>query len=395
MKAQSGYYLLPSAKDVLENRIAVLREAIPKGSTILDIGCNDGSISNALIESGTVQRSYCFDLENILVHHRPELVFKTANLNSVDLSSFPDADGVLLLNVLHHVTGHSHDRAKQVIDHFLDRYGFIITDMGSFTEKGDWGWRKYYDRHWKSDGELWSFLFANAELRFKLLRYPTQGKGERTLWKLYKKAYEPKALTPIQTYRRTTGAWPTDKALIEAQSVSDKRVSQTVEFTLCRSDRGDKFWQKRYLHNRAGLFAGLEAQISALAKQEAAEIYDRRAIRTATPISVHGDTLLFCFEPDLFRGETVHFQDWTEFLSPDEVRTAAVLGARYVRLPAFKTKAMLLHLCDFQIMRGWDGLVALDFEPNQWVASACAGSLLGDDSGEKSETDAEPAEHKG
>lgn len=369
-KAQREYYSMPPAAKVLEDRVAALSEAIPRGSVILDIGCNDGSISHRLVEAGVVSKSYGFDLEDILAHRRPELVFRAANLKELDLATLPDADGVIILNLLHHLVGSSKDRAKHVIDYLIERYGFVIIDMGSFTENGDWYWRRAYNKYWQSDAQMWDFLFDKAELRFKLLRYPTQGKGFRTLWKLYRKRYEIGDLETIETFKRPPGAWPERKQLIPLTEVGESEVVNSVDFQLARSAKGDKFWVKRYTAHTRAIRAELEMRLATHAAAEIAYLNSKTHcdLRASVPLSVEADGVLrFVFEPDVFSGTIVHFHDWPKFFTPEECRAAGVLGTRPLVAIEGLPRLMLIHACDYQICSTWDGLTALDFEPNNWL----------------------------
>lgn len=369
-KAQRDYYTMPAARDVLAARVAAIADVIPKGSTIVDLGCNDGSVSNALIEHGAISKSYGFDLEDIIVYRRPEIVFQKANLKHHDLATLPDADGVLILNVLHHLVRFSKDRAKQVIDMLLDRYPFVILDMGSFTETGEWGWRTLFDTLWKNDGEMWDFLFSNAEWRFKLLRYPTQGKGHRTLWKLYKKKYLIENLEETATFRRTPGSWPASKQLIPTADIGETKTVTTVQFALARSRQGDKFWIKQYLPFNRDTRAAFEMILAEFAASQMEFVNTRTQVgmRVLRPVAVLPEgKVVFLFEPDIFDATVVHFQDWAEFMEPAVNKAGHLLATRSIEFSREFPRMSLLQACDFQLSTTWDGLVALDFEPNNWL----------------------------
>jgi len=370
-KAQRDYYAMPPAAEALAARVDIIADSIPKGSVVLDLGCNDGSISNALLERGAISQSYGFDLEDILVHRRPEIVFQKANLRHFDLTRLPDADGVLILNLLHHVVAFSKERAKDIVDTLLNRYAFVILDMGSFTETGGWGWRATYDTHWKSDAEMWDFFFANAAWRFKLLRYPTQGKGHRTLWKLTKTPYPLDGLEEIGNFRRTPGSWPANKKLIPAGEIGETKIVTTVDFALARSRQGDRFWIKRYLNRDREARAALEMELASFAAREMEFVNARieYRMRVAKPVAVQPEgRLIFPFEPDLFAAEVVHFQDWAAFFEPVVSKAGNVLATRSIELSKDFPRMSLLQACDFQLCATWDGLTALDFEPNNWLA---------------------------
>jgi SAM-dependent methyltransferase len=368
-KAQRDYYTMPAAGEVLDARLDAIAQVMPKGATVLDLGCNDGSVSNGLLERGAIAKSFGFDLEDIIAHRRPEIVFQAADMKTFDLAALPDADGVLILNLLHHLVGFSKERAKEVIDALIARYPFVIIDMGSFTENGDWYWRRAYTKNWKSDAEMWSFLFSSAKWRFKLLRYPTQGKGQRTLWKLYRDPYPLGALETVETFKRVPGTWALTKKLIPVAQVGETVIVNSVEFSLARSAQGDKFWIKRYLGSHAELRARIERELGHLASQEAMLINQRarRDLRAVEPVAVEGGVLTFLFEPELFAGEIVHFQDWADFFTPEQCKAGSVLGSRAVPAVAGLQPMKLISACDFQICVTWDGISALDFEPYNWL----------------------------
>jgi hypothetical protein len=380
VKAQRDYYKLASAGNVLDARVEALAETIPAGSVILDIGCNDGSVSNGLIERGAVSRSYGFDLEDILKYRRPEIVFQTADIKHFDLTQLPDANGALILNVLHHIVAFSVERTKEIINALLKRYEFVIIDMGSFSEAGDWYWRRHFEKYWKSDGEMWDDLFANAAQRFKLLRYPSMGKGFRTLWKLYGSAPTPGSLNIIETFRRPPSARPSTKKLIPVADVGDTEVVSSVEFSLARSSKGDAYWVKRQLGPQRATRADLEFALSLQAVREAQALASQPCpVRVLKPLVREGEgDLVFAFEPDVFGGAIVHFQNWHEFFTPEQTRAAATLGTRRVEIPPEFPRVMIMNACDFQVCAGWDGLLALDFEPNSWLMRVRARGFLAD-----------------
>ncbi|MCB4820793.1 methyltransferase domain-containing protein [Roseicella aerolata] len=371
VQAQRDYYNLSSAARVLQDRLTALRNTIPMGSTLIDIGCNDGTISNALIESGHAVRSYCYDLEDILTHRRPEIAFQPMNLAVDDLSRLPPADGVLLLNIMHHIVGRSVERAREVISTLLDRYRFIILDMGSFSEQGDWGWRRAFSKHWSSDAELWNDLFKDAEWRFKLLRYPTQGGGSRVLWKLYRRSYSPMCLEVVETYRRTPGAWPKDKRLfaLGEEAPDGKEFVPYVTFEKVISEHKDLFWIKRFTAgDTSTLRATLEFEFARQAANVVAIEHRRfEGIRVCQPVAMRtASDLMYLYEPDLAAADVVHFQDWAKFFSLDEISKLSRFGARWIDCRKLGM-VQILNCSDFQAAQSWDGITLLDFEANPWL----------------------------
>jgi hypothetical protein len=370
MKAQAGYYSLDSAKSVLEMRIATLAEVIPEGSRLLDIGCNDGSVSKGLLARGTASHVHGFDLDNLIENPVEGLDFTKLDLMNCELGDLPDAGGVLLLNIMHHINGASEDRAKHVMNYLLDRYPFVCIDMGSRTEVGDWGWLQEFTSRYSSDQEMWNILFENAGWRFKLLRYPAQG-GDRTLWKLYRSEYAVGELKVLSTWRRTEGSDPLDKALIAADS-DDTEGYPYVQFEIVESPQRDKFFVKRYIGDSHYKLAELEFHIYQLALNAIERTKDRgvleiNCLRLPVCLGSRPDnSIVFQFEPDLFCSKPLHFQDWSIALDAEQVRAASILACSFIEIPPIP-RTQLLFMADFQAANGWDGLTVLDFEPNTWV----------------------------
>lgn len=375
MRAQENYYQLPSAKSVLANRIEALARVIPHGSRLIDLGCNDGTIGNALLERGVASHIHGYDLSDIRVEHRPDFDFHSGNLLNFDLQKLPEADGVLILNVLHHVIGASEDRAIEILNYLLDRYEFVCVDLGSCTEVGDWGWRKAYDKLYASDKQLWEKLFAAADWRFKLLRYPAQG-GHRVLWKLRRRGYPLNNLEVRSRWVRNIGSWAKDKQLLQVgEHRQEQNIATHVEYSLAESPQKDLFFIKNYKAPHAKTIALREMQLASLAEGARAKLFQRRLreadmLRVVKPIGIYQNSgLVSIYEPDLFEAKPSHYQDWSLLLSDKEARAAFVLSCTFVQFGQLPP-TQLLFLCDFQMASCWDGLSAVDFEPNQWLHGA-------------------------
>jgi hypothetical protein len=372
--AQRGYYNLASAGSTVSQRIEALAQTIPVGSTILDIGCNDGLISSSLIDMGVVKKSYCNDLENIITHLRPQMEFFGGDIMSMPVEQLPEANGVLILNVLHHLIGRSLDQARAFLEKLLSRYEFICIDFGSFSEKGDWGWRKAYDTHWASDAEMWDDLFRNVAWRFKLLRYPTQGKGHRVLWKLYREKYALTSFETVAKFVKTSGSWPSDKNLIEFEDMNSlpEPPPGGVIFEKYLSPKGDLFWGKRFLPPAHPSVVRLEYEIFTAAKAS----LDKRKSKGDKKFAHFGlyelvpfpreDTVCAIYEPDMVDAAVVHFQDWVKFFDNKDVYLLSAFAARAIKFDKLG-RLQILNMADFQAASGWDGIRLLDFEPNLWV----------------------------
>ena len=370
LRAQHDYYKLPSAASVLERRIEALAGAIPVGSVILDLGCNDCSISNALVRRGIVSHAFAYDLEDIRQEIHPEVTFTVSDLMEISVSELPAADGVIILNVLHHLIARSPEMAKSLLHSLLFRYKFVVLDMGSFSENGDWGWRKNFDALWSSDPEMWEDLFSSVSFKFKLLRYPTQGNGHRVLWKLCRQGYEVASIESCEKFLKVPGSYSSDKQLIQVSELneSDLENAGNVYFEKIITPQRDLFWRKTYTSADKFRLVQIEYALTQ-ACNKALSSYGCRSISgVINPIMKPvGDSLLYIFEPDLFSGNSVHYQDWLDNFGLSETQDLLRLSAWPIEFQSFSSKIQLLNLTDFQAIRCWDGLKLLDFEPNVWV----------------------------
>ena len=182
------YYELAFARSAFDARMAAIEKIVPAGSTILDLGCNDGRISRRLLEAGLATRVLGIDICEVIEALPSGFTFVCADLARLDLSHFEPVDVVLLLNIVHHLVVDSREIAKTLINQLLGISTIILCDLGSFSERGEWNWRRRYEDYWRSDGEMWDDLFGNAASRTALLRYNAQVGGHRVLWQLHSRA---------------------------------------------------------------------------------------------------------------------------------------------------------------------------------------------------------------
>lgn len=186
MKAQKNYYRLASARSSVRARIDAIRERMDPASTVVDIGCNDGTILGALLDSGHAARAFGVDLEDIrppALREDPRMDFLAWNANELEVGQLPPADYLLILNILHHMVSANTAKACQ-LTYSLGKYPVIFTDMGSMTERGGFGWKKNLSRYWKDDDAVMDAIFPSTWERQIILTYGAQGGGRRRLWKI-------------------------------------------------------------------------------------------------------------------------------------------------------------------------------------------------------------------
>ena len=180
---QRGYYTYPTVRPVTWQRITAIRAAMPLASRVIDLGCNDGTISTMLLRSGHAASVIGIDFADIRSRQRPDFQFIEADLRSFDLSTLPSVDVVLCLNVLHHMCIGGPDFARNFMRQLSTKADTVMCDMGSMSEQGRHLWLMRMQATWQSDQACWDDLFTPFAAREALLKYSFQG-GERILWKL-------------------------------------------------------------------------------------------------------------------------------------------------------------------------------------------------------------------
>ncbi len=175
----AAYYDLDFVRRAYADRLAAVEALVPKGSTVIDLGCSDGRISRALLASGRARSVTAVDVVDQIGDEPDGLRFVRADLSDpdVDLDGLGRADVILMLNLLHHVVADSVAAARGLMVWAVASADLVIVDLGSFTEIRSWPWRLAYERYWRNDYELWNDLFAPAAHRRPVLRYHAQGPG--------------------------------------------------------------------------------------------------------------------------------------------------------------------------------------------------------------------------
>jgi SAM-dependent methyltransferase len=184
-RIQRGYYGYEFVRDVTSRRAEAIRRILPKKTRLIDLGCNDGTISNALILSGYAASSVGVDFEDTRRWKLPEFEFVAADLRRFDVDSMMPVDVILCLNVVHHLCLNGLDFARNFMRSLAAKAGAVICDMGSLTAAATITspWARLMRSTWARDEDCWADLFQPFSWRRPLLTYPFQH-GQRVLWKL-------------------------------------------------------------------------------------------------------------------------------------------------------------------------------------------------------------------
>jgi len=366
-RAQRGYYRMSGPRHTLPSRIETLQQIIPAGSKVVDIGCNNGAIGLALLNSGAASTVIGMDLENILKPKcQDRIEFRPINVNICDLEEdIPASDVILLLNVLHHTVGHSPQRARDVVNCLLGKCVTLIIDMGSPKERGRRGWKRAINAEWSGQCAMWADLFRNAKFRQRVLAYPQNG-SKRIMWHL---SACDKPLSGdfhvLQRYRRPAAIRPSSKGLVavddwnHAPRPIGKKLNQLVPYARFRKivDRqtGVLVFSKRYRHETA---TDVIREWS---------IYDRLTAEFGDHIvSPIGYTdpygFLYLFDHELLTGAPIHFRygGWRHYVKDSENRQL-IRKIANTEIDGPLVSARVKNATDFQIVQTTTGLRFIDF----------------------------------
>jgi SAM-dependent methyltransferase len=381
-----GYYDIPSAAAVFDTRIAAVKRVLVPGSTILDLGCNDGRIATALLAGGYARHVTAVDLHDIVETRHEGFELIEADLRALDPHWLPAADAALVLNVGHHLLDAGPPVLRRLIGGLLERTAVVLVDMGSLTEPDQWLWRRLMGRWWASDEEMWADLFASARWRTPLCSYEFQG-GRRTLWKLEGDRPPDYRYELVRMFRRTVGSSLEHKRLIEVVDETDEplpfgaddgALCPEVVFRMLRRDCSEElFWAKEYTGG-ARLRPELQAQ-----EESVHRFLKDKPFRTCLPRERHATYgHIYSFQPELFTGQAVHRWARNTNLSLPAVRTVGRFGEQLLD-EGILANLPVHFVTDFQAVEH-DGCVTfIDFEVNdrsvdalEWLLAAPTPSVL-------------------
>ena len=331
-RIQKGYYGYQFVPDVLAQRLAAFESILPRGSSLIDLGCNDGTISLLLMQHGYARSSIGIDFEDIRVVKPPEFEFISADLRHFDLASLPQVDVVLCLNVIHHLCIHGIDFARDFMAKLATRAGTVICEMGSLTARIPAPWLTAMQAEWQTDQQCWADLFQAYAWRRPMMTYPFQF-GRRVMWKLVSEK------EPHYEFE-----------VLEATQNAETQLRQ-----LCRSGTAELFWSKAYRGTRSG---EADAKARSLVFKYLKDCpFDCMLPLTSNP--AYGD--IYAFDPEL-TPPPIAWRDAIKIFSLAEMEEGMRFGAQIVPdLGEFP----LDMLCDFQVARTSRGLTFLHFEPSK------------------------------
>jgi SAM-dependent methyltransferase len=336
-RIQKGYYGYQFVPDVLLQRIKVLQSVLPLGSRLVDLGCNDGTISLILLKDGHAASSVGLDFEDVRRLKPNSFAFISADLRQFDLRTLPEVDVILCLNVIHHLCKNGIDFAREFMALLSERAGTVICEMGSLTAvidetKFDASWLHALKAEWQTDQQCWADLFRRYRWRRPLLTYPFQF-GRRVMWKLV-----------------------TDREQEYGFDLLDETNSaETTIRRLRRTGTQELFWAKAY-HGRR---CATRTNSARRAIREHLKDAPHECLLPLETRKDYGD--VYAFDPELAMATTVSASETFNVLSSSEYREVLDFAARTVPgLDNFPIDVV----CDFRVARTERGLSFFHFEPS-------------------------------
>jgi len=353
---------MPWAGKAVAGRVEAIRRVLPMGSRVIDVGCNDGTISGALLDSGHASFVYGYDLENILkpeLRNNPRFHLEEVDLHKDPLPELPEATATLLLTILHHLLSEQGaQRVRKVINLALEASAMVLCDMGSLTEPHHHKWQQLEKRFWSSDVAMAKDLFREAEYVYPIHRYAAQG-GHRILWKAKGK----KARTPeyevLGMYRRTVGLrgqklYPVQN-WEEAPKKWGKAAGDLCPFVrfyhLKDSETQEQYWAKRY---DAPAYGGLEYRVAQALKH---------APHLVLVPLCHDEQygLIYPFYAEVFKTSGICYTYRARMADANRKETEQ-FAQTIVKIPDVQ-EWPVGWVCDFQAVGTQYGLMFLDFAP--------------------------------
>jgi len=179
--SDAGYHSRHSSRTL--QRAARIAGNIDVGSTILDVGCNEGLTSRYLLESDRSATVTGVELYRTTV--QPSVLddprFELLEGNIVDLELDRMYDYVIYGAVHHHVLAHNGisvaiETLRKLVAH-CNRCLFFET--GQLTEGGRWAWQRVMRRYFSTDEEHIHYLLRSIEKQlagFEVIgRFPIHG----------------------------------------------------------------------------------------------------------------------------------------------------------------------------------------------------------------------------
>jgi hypothetical protein len=358
------YYGLPGDAAALAARLDAIRQVLPRGSRVLDLGCKDGRISRALLDGGHAVHAIGYDRQPPSAASHPGLELRCADLLTLDPAALPAADVVLLLNVAQHLLVRGAGFLQRLVAQLLTRAPVVLVDMGSLTEPDYWPWRHLMGQLWPSDHAMWNEIFSAARWRRVLATYPYHG-GRRTLFKLVGPLEPAYRYRRLSTYRRRHANRPEEKRLIEVKDENDQPIplgpglgdlSPEVLFHLLRREETEeRFWAKAY--------RGPKAHPDVLRVEEEVQRFVRtQPFAASTWLEVspeHG--FVYPYDPELFKGSVGHFYSRRRHFTARECLEIQRIGDLCLRDGPLAGLPLRV-VTDMQVVRTGRGLVFLDWE---------------------------------
>lgn len=256
-------------------KVDAIIHSVAHVDTALDIGCNAGYVSQALLESGRVNLVHGVELDRSVVSETI-IADRRFVLHECDVQAFvfdQTYDLIIYASVHHHVVGrYGIEEAFRIWRRIVEHCGtMLVFESGMVAEEGDYYWKDALLNCFPDDRTHFDSLFQAVGPRLKSVRqisaFPIHGISRPvyvlSLWPIgskndirnsptfYGDHYSDASLWEIlRTYRRTIGSQAQRLVSLEDSEISleHERVYPGAEYYLLRhTQSGDCAFAKRHV----------------------------------------------------------------------------------------------------------------------------------------------------
>lgn len=250
---------------------AVVREA-PQGQRLLDIGCNAGYVTRALLQAGKAREAIGVELDGSVV--MPELMSSDAfTLFEGAVTDYPFDESV---DITCYLAVHHHVIQRQGLLRAMELWRDIVRctrqciffEIGQIAERKRHEWRRAIKQEYSDDGRLLRDLLLAVGPRLKgakVIKWLPMHRGTRPILRIdlhppesvddpadaqfYRSDWCEQAQWQAERVWRRTHGWRA-QALIEDGEEGDRKIYWRTEFCLLRhTETGEEVFAKRILDN--------------------------------------------------------------------------------------------------------------------------------------------------
>ena len=241
-------------------RVKAIIDNSTAGEAALDIGCNAGYFSRALLDGGLAQTIDAIEYDPSIVADdlKNDPRFSLHSGDAINFS-FKQTYHITVYGAVHHhlFSLHGYERTMQFWSEVVNHTESIIFfESGQIAEGCRWYWQRALRKYYSSDEDYFADLIYSIGPRLKEVRlvgcYWIHGVPrwllKIELWPLDQsvaQTHEETHIQPEASYRRTIGS--VDQRLILANDIQNSNVHEGVLFLVGETADGRRVFCKKYI----------------------------------------------------------------------------------------------------------------------------------------------------